>query len=199
MGIVKNVVDFVMDILETIVFVGSIFIVIYLFILGPNQVRGVSMQPTFETGDYILTSRITYKFRHIERGDVIVFKSPQNPDIEYIKRVIGLEGDTVLIKNGQVYVNGVQLSEHYIKTETSPIQGGLVQENVPLTIPKDHIFVLGDNRNESSDSRVFGPIKISSIIGNVFYRYFPAQKMGVIKNPLPKNIQLKMTYLFNSI
>lgn len=183
MEIVKTVIDFVMDILETIVFVGSLFIVIYLFIMGPNQVRGVSMQPTFETGDYILTSRITYKFRQIERGDVIVFKSPQNPDIEYIKRVIGLSGDTVIVKSGYVYVNGVELQEQYTKTETSATQGGVVKENEPLRIPKDYIFVMGDNRNESSDSRVFGPVRKSSIIGLVFYRYFPATKLGCIFNP----------------
>ena len=85
MKIVKPIIDFVMDILETVVFIGSMFIVVYLFILTPNQVKGASMENTFHTGDYILTSRITYKFRKIERGDVVVFKSPKNPDIEYIK------------------------------------------------------------------------------------------------------------------
>src|SRR3989344_4311525 len=105
MKIFKVIIDFVMDILETVVFIGSIFIVIYLFILTPNQVKGASMDPTFQTGDYILTSRVTYKFRKIERGDVIVFKSPKNPDIEYIKRIIGLSGDVINISNGVVKVN----------------------------------------------------------------------------------------------
>lgn len=190
MRLLKSVIDFVMDILETIVFVGSLFIVIYLFIMGPNQVRGVSMEKTFQTGDYILTSRIAYKFKPIERGDVIVFKSPQNPDIEYIKRVIGLPGDIVLIKNGQVYVNDKLLSENYANTETTPSEGGIVKENEPLTIPTDYIFVMGDNRRESSDSRVFGPIKINSIVGSVFFRYFPSQKIGCITNPYPTQLTL---------
>lgn len=195
MRIVKSVIDFVMDILETIVFVGSLFIVIYLFIMGPNQVRGVSMENTFKTGEYILTSRITYKFKPIERGDVIVFKSPQNPDIEYIKRVIGLPGDSVLIKEGHVYLNNKELVENYVKTETNPSEGGIVKENQPVYIPQDYLFVMGDNRRESSDSRVFGPIKKTSIVGVVFYRYFPSDKVGPIINPLPQNLRIKITLL----
>lgn len=197
MRVLKGVIDFVMDILETIVFVGSLFIVIYLFIMGPNQVRGVSMENTFKTGEYILTSRITYKFKPIERGDVIVFKSPQNPDIEYIKRVIGLPGDTIVVKGGRVYVNNQELIESYAKTETTPSEGGMVKENQPVFVPQDSLFVMGDNRRESSDSRVFGPIKKSSIVGVVFYRYFPSDKVGPIANPLPVSRRLKISYLQN--
>src|SRR3989304_8869188 len=131
MSLLKKIIDFVMDILETVVFIGSIFIVIYLFILTPNQVIGASMEPTFHTGDYILTSRITYKFRKLERGDVIVFKSPKNPDIEYIKRIIGLPGDVVNISNGVVRVNDTQLTENYIAATTNLWDGGCIKDNVP--------------------------------------------------------------------
>jgi len=119
MKIVKSAIDFVMDILETVVFIGSLFIVVYLFILTPNQVKGASMENTFHTGDYILTSRVTYKFRRFERGDVIVFKSPKNPDIEYIKRIIGLPGEVINISNGVVTVNNIQLAENYIAATTN--------------------------------------------------------------------------------
>jgi len=95
--LLKGILDFVMDILETVVFIGSLFIVVYLFIMQPNQVKGASMDPTFNSGDYIFTSKITYKLRGFERGDVVVFKSPKNPDIEYIKRIIGLPGDKVMV------------------------------------------------------------------------------------------------------
>src|SRR3989304_6980114 len=131
MKIVKPVIDFVMDILKTVVFIGSIFIVIYLFILTPNQVKGASMENTFHTGDYILTSRVTYKFRRLERGDVIVFKSPKNPDIEYIKRIIGLPGDIINISNGVVRVNDTQLTENYIAATTNLWDGGCIKDNVP--------------------------------------------------------------------
>jgi len=187
MSIIKAIINFVMDILESITFVGSIFIVIYLFIMMPNQVKGVSMEPTFQSGDYILTSRITYKLRPIERGDVVVFKSPKNPDLEYIKRVIGLPGDKIVIKNGQVFVNDNLLNETYVSSPTNLLENGFVKENQPVIVPENHVFVMGDNRSQSSDSRDFGPITISSIQGVVFYRYFPPQKVGFIKNPISKS------------
>ena len=189
MKIVKPIIDFVMDILETVVFIGSIFIVVYLFILTPNQVKGASMDPTFQTGDYILTSRITYKFRKIERGDVVVFKSPKNPDIEYIKRIIGLPGDVITISDGVVKVNNIQLTEEYIAATTNLWDGGCIKDNVPYTVPTDYIFIMGDNRPRSSDSREFCAVTTNSIIGDVFYRYFPTNVMGVISNPLPKSIR----------
>lgn len=186
---VKSIIAFVMDILETVVFIGSMFIVVYLFILTPNQVKGASMEDTFHTGDYILTSRVTYKFRDLERGDVIVFKSPKNPDIEYIKRIIGLPGDVINISNGVVRVNDTQLTENYIAAPTNLWEGGCIKDNVPYSVPSDYIFVMGDNRPKSSDSREFCAVPIDSIIGDVFYRYFPTNVIGVVSNPLPKSIR----------
>lgn len=188
MRLIKAVIDFVMDILETIVFVGSLFIVVYLFILTPNQVKGASMEPTFHSGDYILTSRITYKFRKPQRGDIVVFKSPKNPYIEYIKRIIGLPGDKILIKNGEVFVNDIKIEENYITAKTNLWDGGYVKEGISIIIPEGYVFVMGDNRPRSSDSREFGPIPISAIIGQVFFRYFPPQVAGVIANPLPSSL-----------
>lgn len=189
MGAVKIVIEFVMDILETIVFIGSLFIVMYLFILQPNQVRGASMEPTFISGDYILTSKITYKLRTPERGDVVVFKSPKNKDIDYIKRVIGLPGDTIVVRNSEVFVNDKLMPETYIAAKTNLWDGGFLVENQPITVPPDHYFVMGDNRPRSSDSREFGTITVEDIIGFVFYRYLPADQMGIIKNPLPEDLQ----------
>jgi len=189
MPIVKGIIDFVMDILETIVFIGSLFIVVYLFVLQPNQVKGASMEPSFHTGEYILTSKATYRFRSPQRGDVVVFKSPKNPDIEYIKRIIGLPGDKIMIKNSEVYVNDKLLQENYIADKTNVWEGGYIKNGEPVTIPADEIFVMGDNRPRSSDSREFGPVPVGGVIGQVFYRYFPANKMGKINNPLPENLR----------
>ena len=189
MKIVKSIIDFVMDILETVVFIGSLFIVVYLFILTPNQVKGASMENTFHTGDYILTSRITYKFRRLERGDVIVFKSPKNPDIEYIKRIIGLPGDVINISNTEVRVNNNLMTEKYIADATNLWEGGCVKDNVPYAVPEGYIFVMGDNRPRSSDSREFCAVTIDSVVGDVFYRYFPANVIGIVSNPLPKSIR----------
>lgn len=183
MSLIRKTVNFVMDILETVVFIGSIFIVLYLFILQPNQIKGASMEPSFYTNEYILTSKITYKFRSPKKGDVIVFKSPKNPDIEYIKRVIGLPGDKITVKENEVYVNDQIVNENYIAAKTNLWEGGFLKENTPVIVPQDELFVMGDNRPRSSDSREFGPINSSSIVGVVFYRYFPADKAGMIKNP----------------
>lgn len=172
-----------MDILETVTFVASIFIVIYLFIMQPNQVKGASMEPGLYSGEYIFTSKITYKFRPIESGDIVVFKSPQNPDIDYIKRVIGIPGDTVIFQDQKVSVNGEVLTEPYVADKTDLWEGGYIKEGEPIIVPNGEIIVLGDNRPRSSDSREFGPIPISSVIGQVFYRYFPPNKMGGFTNP----------------
>ncbi|PIP64249.1 signal peptidase I [Candidatus Roizmanbacteria bacterium CG22_combo_CG10-13_8_21_14_all_33_16] len=198
MKIVKGLIEFVMEILETVVFVGSIFIVTYLFIMQPNQVKGASMEPTFLSGEYIFTSKITYKFRPMQKGDVVIFKSPKNPDIEYIKRVMGLPGDKVLVQNSEVYINGQQISENYISAKTNLWEGGFLKEGVTVTIPDGFIFVMGDNRPRSSDSREFGPININSIIGQVFYRYFPSNKIGPINNPIPPDLRSYsfLTYFF---
>lgn len=192
MGVMKAIIDFVMDILETIVFIGSLFIVIYLFIMAPNQVKGASMEPTFYSGEYILTSKVTYKFRPPHRGDVVVFKSPKNPDIDYIKRIIGLPGDKIEITDGEVRVNETLLEESYTSSTTNLWEGGFIHEGIPITVPSNMVFAMGDNRPRSSDSREFGPVPLEDIIGDVFFRYFPTDKLGPIKNPLPKSLQ---TYL----
>ncbi len=146
------------------------------------------MEPTFKTGEYILTSRVTYKMRSEERGDVIVFKSPKNPDIEYIKRIIGLPGDKILVENGDIYVNNTLLRENYIAARTNLWEGGYVKDGVLFTVPEDELFVMGDNRPRSSDSREFGPIPEESVIGQVFFRYFPSDKVGRINNPIEASL-----------
>lgn len=193
MGIIKGIIDFVMDILETIVFIGSLFIVVYFFIVQPNQVKGASMEPTFISGEYILTSKITYKFRSPHRGDVVIFRSPKNPDIDYIKRIIGLPGDKIVIQDAKIYVNDQILEETYISADTNLWESGYIKEGTPVSVPANMVFVMGDNRPRSSDSREFGPVPLDSVIGEVFFRYFPASKMGTIINPIPK---LQQSYHF---
>lgn len=189
MSIIKAIIEFVMDILETVVFIGSLFIVVYLFLMQPNQIKGASMEPTFYTSEYILTSKITYKFRSLQRGDVIVFRSPKNPDIEYIKRIIGLPGDKVVIIDGVVKVNNNVINEKYISATTNLWEGGYTKNGQEITVPQGELYVMGDNRPRSSDSREFGTVTIDSIIGYVFYRYFPANKNGWINNPWPKDLR----------
>lgn len=183
LALLKGLFFFVMEILETIVFIGSLFIVLYLFIAQPNQVKGISMNDTYANGDYIFTSKVTYKFRAPQRGDVVVFHSPGNWDIEYIKRIIGLPGDKITITDQELYVNDRHVDEPYLGSKTVLWENGFTKNAVPFTVPEGYLYVMGDNRQRSSDSREFGPVTFKSIIGQVFYRYLPPTKAGLIKNP----------------
>ncbi|OGK28901.1 signal peptidase I [Candidatus Roizmanbacteria bacterium RIFCSPHIGHO2_02_FULL_40_9] len=179
-----------MDILETVTFVGSLFIVVYFFVMQPHLVKGSSMDDSFHNGQYILTNKLAYRFGHLSRGDVIVFESPENKDIDFIKRIIGLPGDRIKIENRDVFVNGIALKEYYIKDKTDVYENGFMREGEEIVVPKNEIFVLGDNRPRSSDSRIFGPIPVQGVIGKVFFRYFPADKVGTIKNPYQSSLSL---------
>lgn len=190
MTLVKTIIDFIMDILETIAVVGSIFMVLYLYILQPHQVKGASMENTFYSGDYILTLKIAYKFEKPKRGDVIVFKSPKNPNIDYIKRIIGLPGDRIMIANQEVYVNGNLLQENYIAAKTILMDGWFMKEGQEVIVPEGYLFVMGDNRPRSSDSREFGFIPFSDVIGKVIFRYLPPQRAGWIKNPFQSSLTI---------
>lgn len=186
MKILKPIIEFCMETLETITFIGSLFIVIYLYIGQPSFVQGASMEPNFHTGERVITSKISYKLETIKRGDVVVIQSPRNPDIQYVKRIIGLSGDKVMVKEGQVYLNDELLQEKYLQVQTPTWEFGEMKEGVGLTVPQDYILVMGDNRPRSSDSREFGPVPISTIIGKVVYRYYPPEQIGSIENPFEK-------------
>lgn len=183
MEVIKKVIEFVMEILETVTFVGSLFIVIYLFFMQPHQVRGSSMDTTFRNNEYILTNKLSYRFGVPERGDVVVFKSPENKDIDFIKRIIGLPGDKIMVRDNQVYLNGSPLNESYVLGTTQVHEGGFLKDGQTVTVPMGHLFVMGDNRPRSSDSRTFGPVPQQDIIGKVFFRYFPSDRVGTIKTP----------------
>lgn len=169
-----------MDFLETIVVALSIFVVVYLFLVQPHEVKGSSMEPTFHNNEYILTDKISYRLADPQRGDIVIFKAPNNPEVDYIKRIIGSPGDTVKIDGGEIYINGARLDERYLTQTTLLIPGGSLHEGSEIAIPPDTFFVMGDNRGHSSDSREFGPIERSSIIGRAFLRYWPLNVAGII-------------------
>lgn len=178
-----KVIDVIFDFLQSIALGGAFFVVIYLFVMQPHQVKGNSMYPTYHDKEYILTDKISFKFRFPERGDVIILKSPKNPDIDFIKRVIALPGEIIMVKDNQVYLNGKLFSEPYIKVSTPVFPGGFMQNGVSVTVPENMVFVMGDNRPGSSDSREFGFIPLENIIGRVFFRYFPVERAGLIEKP----------------
>jgi len=178
MYLIKRFINFVYETIEAGVFIGSLFIVLYLFVGFPTGVQGSSMEPTLHTDDRIFVSRISYKFESIKRDDIVVIQSPTNPDIWFIKRVIGLPKDTILFKEERVYINSHLLEEPFIKVSTNLWENGFLKENTPYIIPEDSLFIMGDNRPHSSDSRQFGTIPLSAVIGKAIYRYFPSDKVG---------------------
>jgi signal peptidase I len=180
-----------MDTLEEIAFVGSIFIVVYLFLFRPTMVRGASMENTLHDSDRLILSSVTYKLRDIERGDIIAFHSIQNQNIDLIKRVIGLPGDSIMIKEGKVYLNGKALNEPYLHSITNVWENGFAKEGESYTIPEGMLYVMGDNRLRSSDSRAFGPVPISEIVGQATFRFSPFNKFGSFNNPLPSILRKK--------
>ncbi len=178
--IFKAIFGFLFDILESVVVALAIFVVIYLYFYQPHQVKGASMEPNFHDGEYILTNKYEYRFADPQRGDVIVFKSPQNPDIDYIKRIIAIPGDKVKLVNNAYYVNEVKLVEAYIANNLYTYNGAFLKEGQEVTVPTNKYFVSGDNRPRSSDSREWGFIERSSIIGKSQLRYYPFDRFGII-------------------
>ncbi|MGI6542570.1 MAG: signal peptidase I [Limnochordia bacterium] len=156
---------------------GAVFLAVFviLFIARAFTVEGPSMLPTLHTGERLLIDKVTYRLRTPRRGEVIVFRYPADPEQYFIKRVIGLPGDTVVIRGGKVYVNDQCLEEDYV---TSPILG----EFGPYMVPEQSYFVLGDNRNNSEDSRSerVGYVSDELIIGRAIWRYWPITRVGHI-------------------
>lgn len=183
MNFLKRAVAAFFDFLQSIVVVMAIMVMIYLYIMSPQEISGLSMYPTFDNGEYILTNKIEYKLHEPNRGDVVVFKSPQNKDIDYIKRIIGLPGDHVKVLNGKYYVNGQLLIEAYLPKDLYTFSGSYLKEGIEITVPAGQYFVSGDNRPHSLDSREFGTIPKGDIIGKALLRYWPFDRAGIIQNP----------------
>jgi len=184
MNLIKRIVGGVFDFLQGIVVILAVMVMIYLFIMSPQEINGQSMDPTFHNGEYILTNKIEYKFSNPKRGDIVIFKSPSNKEIDYIKRVIGLPGDRVKLLNNALYINGEKLDESaYLSKDIYIFGGSFLKEGDEITVPDGYYFVCGDNRPHSSDSREFGPISKDDFIGKALFRYWPFTRTGVISRP----------------
>jgi signal peptidase I len=162
--------------IETVALLVAIFTLVNLA-SARYVVEGPSMEPNFYTGQFIVVNRLAYWFTEPTRGDVIVFHNPEDPAHEFIKRVIGLPGDTIRIQNGEVYINGKVLSEPYIKSACANHRC-----DSTWTLDATHYFVLGDNRNQSRDGHNFGPLDRSLIVGLAWARYWPPTAWGLISS-----------------
>jgi signal peptidase I len=165
---------FLKDILETLVLAVLLFLAINA-VSARIRVDGSSMVPTLTDGQFVMVNRLIYRYSDPDHGDVVVFHYPRDPDQEYIKRIIGLPGDTVTITNGHVYINGQEIDEPYIAAST--------RTSGEWQVPGDHIFVLGDNRNNSQDSRNFGFVSMENVIGKAIFIYWPPDNWSLITHP----------------
>ena len=166
---------FMLDVLETIILSVLLFLAINT-VSARIRVDGFSMEPTLMNGEFVIVNKLAYQFSDPKIGDVIVFHYPRDPEQEYIKRVIGLSGDNVRIMNGQVNVNGEPIQEPYIAAPPR------YESN--WEVPDSSLFVLGDNRNNSSDSHNWGPVPMENVIGKALFVYWPPQQWGLIGHPL---------------
>lgn len=158
--------------IRTLVIAAILTLGVHTYVAEARWIPSESMLPTLHVGDYLLVEKLSIKTSGIQHGDIIVFNAPpasERKDV-LIKRVIGLPGDNIAIKQGTVYINGAPLNEPYILEKAE-------HDFKPFTVPENSVFVMGDNRNNSYDSRFYGTVPVSNVIGKAIVRYYPFDKV----------------------
>jgi signal peptidase I len=164
--------------LKDLTFSSLIALAVILFLYQPVKVEGTSMMPALQDQERVFINKFLYRFGlgNVERGDTVVFWFPGDPTKSFIKRIIGLPGDTVDVRGGVVYLNGRPLAEPYVPEEYR--DRGSVG---PVRVPEGQFFVLGDHRSSSNDSRNWGPVPKDSIYGKAVFAYWPLDRLGVVR------------------
>lgn len=183
----KKAILYIWELLKVAIITIAIIVPIRYFLIIPFYVKGESMVPNFSDREYLIIDEITYRFREPERGEIIVFRYSENPQEFFIKRVIGLPGESVKFKDGFVYVynqenpDGLKLDEAYLASDTKTLSNGY-PTNEKIAVGENQFFVLGDNRMFSKDSRSFGPVNKSFLVGKVLLRGLPLNKITLFNN-----------------
>jgi len=175
----KNFVNFLVsffDFIKTIAVIVILAFVIRVFIIQPFIVEGESMEPTFKTKDYLITEKVSYRFRPPQRGEVVIFNPPDRSTENYIKRIIGLPGDQIEIKEGSIYVNKEKLIEPYLNSIDKTLVSQ--KEGYTTVLKDDEYFVMGDNRSHSRDSREIGSIPKQNVVSKVWFRLLPLDQIS---------------------
>ncbi|PIS05028.1 MAG: signal peptidase I [Candidatus Buchananbacteria bacterium CG10_big_fil_rev_8_21_14_0_10_42_9] len=186
----KEALIFIWEIVKVVVISLAIIIPVRYFLIQPFYVKGASMEPNFHDNEYLIINEITYRFNDPERGDVVVFRNPNNKKEFFIKRIVGLPGETVAINNGRIVIKnnsnpqGIVLEEDYLEPGTKT----LANNNKEWTVPALHYFLLGDNREHSLDSRIFGPVDQDLIIGSALVRGWPVDRLGFVGGDVIYNL-----------
>jgi len=178
----KAALAFIWEILNIVILAAIIVLPIRYFLFQPFLVKGQSMEPNFENGDYLIVDELSFKFREPQRGEVVVFKYPKNPSQRYIKRIVGLPGEVVDIKDGKVTITNTQGTQIL---DESQYLSPFVQTfgNLQVALKSNEYFVLGDNRIASSDSRSWGLVPREDIVGSVFLRVWPFAALAKFEAP----------------
>lgn len=171
-------VSFLLETIQTVVMAVALYFLIDS-VVARVRVENISMEPTLQPGEFILVNKLAYRLGEYRYGDIIVFHYPPNPQEDYIKRVIGLPGDDVKVNGGVVYVNSQALTEPYISAP--PMYDG------EWKVPEGFLFVLGDNRNQSSDSHSWGFVPLNYVVGKALVIYWPFNELKVLHQPLIVN------------
>ncbi|MFH0830984.1 MAG: signal peptidase I [Parcubacteria group bacterium] len=173
---------FLFEVAKVVLVALVIIVPIRWFIFQPFEVKGNSMDPNFLNSDYLIVDEISYRFREPERGEVVIFRFPRDRSQFFIKRIIGLPSETIKIEDGKVYIANEE-SMHLDETGYLMATAGQIGTNQEVVLGSDEYYVLGDNRDASSDSRSWGPIKDSDIIGRAWFRAFPFDRAETIDTP----------------
>ena len=164
----------VRELLETIIPALLIAVLINVFLGQATRVDGQSMEPSLYTDERLVVEKLSYRLHGPQRFDIVVIRVPSQGDDLLIKRVIGLPGETVEIRDGVVYIDQVPLDEDFVEQRTYP------GRDAKVTVPPLHVFVMGDNRTHSNDSRSFGPVPIENIVGRAWLAYWPLHSAGLV-------------------
>jgi signal peptidase I len=182
----KNTLSFIWEIIKIVIIALLIVIPIRYFLFQPFLVRGQSMEPNFENGDYLIIDEISYRLKEPQRGEVIVFRYPDQPSQRFIKRIIGLPGETIEIKDGKVMI--IKDDQTEVLDESQYLPKGLETKSGiqgdKFSIPDNKFFVLGDNRSVSADSRSWGLLPRENIIGRVYLRIWPFTAFAKVEKPI---------------
>lgn len=181
----KNFINKLLDFFELVIMGGIIFVIVYFFVGQLVRVSGKSMEPSLYDGQQLLTEKITVNITNLNRGDIIIFNSIEEKDKSshlLIKRIIGLPGEKIKIQEGAIYINDQRLEEPYLQPDTFTTlkANSKIKEGEEYMIGEDSYFVLGDNRNDSVDSRVFGTLHKNNILGKAVVRYYPLNDFKII-------------------
>ncbi|MCK5415967.1 signal peptidase I [Candidatus Parcubacteria bacterium] len=181
----KKFLIFVLELVKIVVISLVIIIPVRYFLIQPFYVKGASMEPNFFDHEYLIINEISYRFNEKERGDIVVFRYPRNPQEYFIKRLIALPGEEIKIDDGKVIIYNKENPDGFILEESYLGEGIITNavNNDRVKIDEDEIFVLGDNRLHSKDSRVFGPVNKSFVIGKVMLRGWPFNRAKFFETP----------------